>query len=110
MLTLLEGRPALRNRSLREFRNQTAEARMTRHEPFPKGSELMSPPRTLRGWLDRLAATDRLCITRPGVGLVHDLAAIAKHLDGTKATFFPHPDGHRGSVVSGLVSDRGWMA
>ena len=83
---------------------------MTRHEPFPKGSELMSPPRTLRGWLDRLAATDRLCITRPGVGLVHDLAAIAKHLDGTKATFFPHPDGHRGSVVSGLVSDRGWMA
>jgi 2,5-furandicarboxylate decarboxylase 1 len=83
---------------------------MTRHEAYPKGSEALMPAATLRDWLDRLAATDRLSIMRPGIGLVYELAAIAKRLDGTKATFFPHPGGHSGSVVSGLVSDRGWMA
>jgi 2,5-furandicarboxylate decarboxylase 1 len=83
---------------------------MTRHEAYPKASEVLTPAATLRDWLDRLAATDRLSIMRPGIGLVYELAAIAKRLDGTKATFFPHPGGHGGSVVSGLVSDRGWMA
>ena len=47
---------------------------------------------------------------RPGVALRFELAAIAKKLDGTKATFFPRPDGHAVNVVSGLVSDRGWIA
>ncbi len=65
---------------------------------------------TLRDWLDRLAATNRLSVARPGVGLVHELAAIANRLDGKTATFFPHPSGHAGSVVSGLVSSRAWMA
>jgi 2,5-furandicarboxylate decarboxylase 1 len=65
---------------------------------------------TLRGWLDRLAATDRLSVARPGIGLVHELAAVANRLDGKTATFFPHPGGHPGSVVSGLVSSRAWMA
>ena len=65
---------------------------------------------TLRDWLDRLAQTDRLAIARPQLGLLHELAAVANRLDGKKASFFPHPDGHSGSVVSGLVSSRAWMA
>ncbi|MDR3519196.1 MAG: UbiD family decarboxylase [Azospirillaceae bacterium] len=65
---------------------------------------------TLRAWLDRLAATNRLSVMRPGVDLVHQLAAIANRLDGKTASFFPHPGGHTGSVVSGLVSSRAWMA
>jgi 2,5-furandicarboxylate decarboxylase 1 len=65
---------------------------------------------SLRDWLDVLAASDRLAVIRPGVGLVHELAAIANRLDGRRASFFPQPDGHPGSVVSGLVSSRAWMA
>jgi 2,5-furandicarboxylate decarboxylase 1 len=57
-----------------------------------------------------LAATDRLAVARSGVDLVHELAAVANRLDGKKATFFPHPSGHPGSVVSGLTSSRAWMA
>jgi len=52
----------------------------------------------------------RLAIAREGVALKFELAAIAKRLDGVKATFFPKPGGHPVSVVSGLVSDRGWIA
>src|SRR5689334_16861481 len=69
-----------------------------------------TPVRTQREWLDRLAATNRLSVIRPGIGLVHQLAAVANRLDGKTASFFPHPDGHPGSVVSGLVSSRAWMA
>lgn len=68
------------------------------------------PVRTLRDWLDRLAATDRLAVIRPGIDLVHEVAAVANRLDGKAATFFPHPSGHHGSVISGLVSSRAWMA
>src|SRR5579872_6185085 len=69
-----------------------------------------APITTLRGWLDHLQRHDRLAIAREGVALRFELAAIAKRLDGIKATFFPKPGGHPISVVSGLVSDRGWMA
>lgn len=65
---------------------------------------------SLRAWLDHLAATERLSVTRPGIALVHELAAVANRLDGHSASFFPHPGGHTGSVVSGLVSSRAWMA
>ncbi|TWA70214.1 2,5-furandicarboxylate decarboxylase 1 [Azospirillum brasilense] len=75
------------------------------HSQDPRGKAF-----GLRGWLDRLAATNRLTVMRPGVGMVHELAAAAKRLDGTTATLFPRPDGHPGTVVSGLVSDRAWMA
>jgi 2,5-furandicarboxylate decarboxylase 1 len=68
------------------------------------------PGASLRGWLDRLQQHDRLAIAREGVALRFELAAIAKRLDGSKATFFPRPGGHPVSVVSGLVSDRGWIA
>jgi 2,5-furandicarboxylate decarboxylase 1 len=68
------------------------------------------PVTTLRDWLDDLAAADRLAITRPEVALRFELAAISKKLDGTKATLFPRPGGHAMPVLSGLVSDRGWIA
>lgn len=68
------------------------------------------PVTGLREWLDHLAARNRLAVARPGAGLQFEVAAIAKRLDGTKATLFPNPDQHRVPVVSGLVSDRGWMA
>jgi 2,5-furandicarboxylate decarboxylase 1 len=74
------------------------------------GDNRPSPIRTLRDWLDHLAARDRLAVIKPRVGLRFELAAIAKRLDGRKATLFPHPDGHGIPVISGLVSDRGWIA
>jgi 2,5-furandicarboxylate decarboxylase 1 len=64
----------------------------------------------LREWLDHLATRDRLAVIRPGRALRFEVAAIAKRLDGTKATVFPWPDEHEIPVVSGLISDRGWMA
>lgn len=69
-----------------------------------------APYRTLRAWLDRLAATGRLAVARPGAALRFQLAAIANRLDGHQASFFPRPDGHPVPVVSGLTSDRDWMA
>jgi 2,5-furandicarboxylate decarboxylase 1 len=68
------------------------------------------PVTDLRAWLDILAGSDRLAVAQPGVSLRFELAAIAKTLDGRKATLFPRPDGHPVPVISGLTSDRGWMA
>ena len=62
------------------------------------------PITTLRGWLDHLAARDLLAVIRPGTSLQFELAAIAKRLDGIKATLFPRPGGHSMPVISGLVS------
>ncbi|MBX9875966.1 MAG: hypothetical protein K2X84_13980, partial [Beijerinckiaceae bacterium] len=52
------------------------------------------PVTSLRDWLDRLSATGRLAVMRPGIGLRFELAAVSKRLDGEKATVFPAPDGH----------------
>ena len=86
---------------------------MTKHE-VPKGREhgtnAPQPVRSLRDWLDHLAARGRLAVLKPNVGLKFELAAYAKRLDGLRATVFPKPGGHPIPVVSGLVSDRGWMA
>src|SRR5712691_7826834 len=82
-------------------------------EPEParaRGDNTPQPIRSLRDWLDHLAARDRLLVVKPGTGLRFELAAIAKRLDGQRATLFPRPSGHAIPVVSGLVSDRGWMA
>jgi 2,5-furandicarboxylate decarboxylase 1 len=68
------------------------------------------PVRTLREWLDHLAARDRLAVAKPGVALKFELSAIAKRLDGTRATLFPRPGGHAIPVISGLVSNRHWIA
>ena len=64
----------------------------------------------LRDWLARLESTQRLVRTKPGIPLEHTLAAVAKRLDGRKATWFPSPDGHRHDVISGIVADRAWIA
>jgi 2,5-furandicarboxylate decarboxylase 1 len=74
------------------------------------GSNAPQPVRALRDWLDHLAARDRLAVIRGGVKLRHELAAIAKRLDGRRATVFPRPDGHVVPVLSGLVSSRAWIA
>ncbi|MEP9379305.1 UbiD family decarboxylase [Aquabacter sp. CN5-332] len=76
----------------------------------PTSAEGLRPVTTLRAWLDRLSATDRLGVMRPGLKLAFEVAAVAKRLDGEKATVFPAPDGHAVPVISGLVSDRGWIA
>lgn len=74
-------------------------------------SEAASRPITrLRDWLDHLAGHGRLAVARPGAALDFEVAAIAKRLDGTKATLFPSSSWHPVPVVSGLISDRGWMA
>lgn len=65
---------------------------------------------SLRGWLRHLAASDRLAAIRPGVALKHELAAIAKRLDGRQAVLFPRPSGHPIPVVSGFMSKRSWIA
>jgi 2,5-furandicarboxylate decarboxylase 1 len=74
------------------------------------GDNTPQPVRSLRDWLDHLAARDRLLVVKPGTALRFELAAIAKRLDGSRATLFPRPGGHPIPVVSGLVSNRDWMA
>ena len=75
-----------------------------------RGDNSPQPVRSLREWLDHLALRERLLVLDPGVDLRFELAAIAKRLDGSRATLFPRPGGHPIPVVSGLVSDRNWMA
>lgn len=70
----------------------------------------MSAFTSLRAWLRHLAATDRLAVARPGIGLTHALAAVAKRLDGRQAVLFPQPGGHAMPVVSGFMSQRAWIA
>ncbi len=72
------------------------------------GSNIV-PFTTLRDWLAHLASTGRMAVARTNVDLRFELAAIAKRLDGSQATLFPHPGGHELSVVCGLVSARRWI-
>ena len=85
-------------------------ARQADEPERPHGDNTPQPIRSLRDWLDHLALRDRLVVLKPGMGLRFELAAVAKRLDGSRATLFPRPGGHAIPVVSGLVSDRGWMA
>ena len=64
----------------------------------------------LRRWLAHLSDTGRLAVIHEGVKLEHQLAAIAKRLDGRQAVYFPRPGGHDMPVVSGFMSRRGWIA
>jgi 2,5-furandicarboxylate decarboxylase 1 len=73
-------------------------------------SAVRVPATTLREWLDHLAAKDRLTVVQPNKSLLFELAAIAAKLDGDRATLFPTPGGHPIPVVSGIVSNRGWIA
>lgn len=65
---------------------------------------------SLRGWLNHLQATGRLSLVRPGVDLQFGVAGVANRLDGSTASVFPAPGGHRVPIVSGLLSQRSWMA
>ena len=65
---------------------------------------------TLRHWLERLSATGRLATIAQPVALEHELAAIAKSLDGQQAAVFLKPGGHAIPVVSGFMSKRAWIA
>jgi 2,5-furandicarboxylate decarboxylase 1 len=67
-------------------------------------------PYSLRSWLKRLAETDRLAVIAEGRKLKHEIAAIAKRLDGRQATYFPKPEGHAMPIVSGFISRREWIA
>jgi 2,5-furandicarboxylate decarboxylase 1 len=78
--------------------------------PAQANAPTASPVTSFRGWLDHLAAHGRLAVIRPGIGLRFELAAIAKRLDGEKATFFPRPGGHPIPIVSGLLGARAWVA
>tara|TARA_R110000796_G_scaffold13382_2_gene43170 strand:+ start:1549 stop:2985 length:1437 start_codon:yes stop_codon:yes gene_type:complete len=64
----------------------------------------------LRGWLDHLQRNQRLSIIRPGINLSFGVAGIANRLDGQSASLFIKPGGHEIPVISGLLSDRRWMA
>jgi 2,5-furandicarboxylate decarboxylase 1 len=85
-------------------------AEMNEGAPLHRGDNKPQPICSLRDWLDHLAARGRLTVLDPGAGLRFELAAVAKRLDGLRATLFPRPGGHPIPVVSGLISDRGWMA
>ncbi len=65
---------------------------------------------SLRHWLDHLQDTGRLAVIRPGAELGFGVAAVANRFDGSRATVFPRPGGHAVPVVSGLLSDRAWVA
>jgi len=65
---------------------------------------------TLRHWLERLSATGRLATIAEPVALEHELAAVAKQLDGQQAAVFLKPGGHAIPVVSGFMSKRAWIA
>jgi 2,5-furandicarboxylate decarboxylase 1 len=64
----------------------------------------------LRPWLAHLADTGRLLATKKNIALKHELAAIAKKMDGKSGVLFPGPGGHSIPVVSGFMSSRSWIA
>ena len=64
----------------------------------------------LRSWLSYLGDTERLQIIKPGAKLEFEIAGIANRFDGKKATLFPNVGEMGGTVVSGIVSNRDWMA
>lgn len=73
-------------------------------------SNRKGPFTRLRDWLDYLGDTDRLAIAKENCALEFGIAAIAKHFDGRKATVFPRPGGRPQPVISGLTSNREWIA
>jgi 2,5-furandicarboxylate decarboxylase 1 len=65
---------------------------------------------TLRTWLDHLQQSDRLAVIDRQVSLDFELAAVAKHLEGKKATYFTAVEGHQIPVVAGVASTRQMFA
>lgn len=79
-------------------------------ETMAAASAARFPYADLRSWLRRLEGTGRLAVMKPGAQLAFEIAGIANRFDGRRASLFPRPDGRDGIVVSGVVSDRAWMA
>ncbi|PTB17905.1 UbiD family decarboxylase [Trinickia symbiotica] len=69
-----------------------------------------APGGTLRDWLAHLDRTGRLATIKRTVDLKHELAAVAKRLDGRQAACFMRPGSHSIAVVSGFMSRRAWIA
>jgi 2,5-furandicarboxylate decarboxylase 1 len=65
--------------------------------------------RSLRDWLTHLSATNRLAVAKPGLGLRHELAAVADRLQRDRAVLFPSPGGHAIPVVANLLAGRNWI-
>lgn len=83
---------------------------LPQHSPSTDIASTLPLGSSLRGWLDHLQQSQRLSIVRPGVDLRFGVAAIANRLDGRSASLFLEPSGHPIPVISGLLSDRQWMA
>lgn len=66
--------------------------------------------RDLRSWLQVLAETGRLAVTRNGLSLTDEVAAVSKRLENESAVLFPMADGHGIPVVANLFADRNWVA
>lgn len=64
----------------------------------------------LRSWLRQLAATDRLAVTRSGLSLMDEIAAVSKRLENDSAVLFPSPSQHGIPVVANIFANRGWVA
>ena len=77
---------------------------------FPFSWAPQSDTLTLRDWLVHLAKTGRVATIDKPVALEHELAAIAKRLDGAQSAFFTKPGRHDVPVVSGFMSKRAWIA
>jgi 2,5-furandicarboxylate decarboxylase 1 len=86
------------------------ETQMNQRDAATRGTPAQSNARSLRGWLAHLSATGRVATIAKPVSLVHELAAVAKRLDGSQAAVFLAPGGHRMPVVSGFMSRRAWIA
>lgn len=64
----------------------------------------------LRSWLRQLAVTDRLAVTRSGLSLIDEIAAVSKRLENDSAVLFPSPSQHGIPVVANIFANRGWVA
>lgn len=62
--------------------------------------------KTFRTWLTHLQTTGRLATINKNVSLEYEVAAIAKKLDGKKATYFTSVEDYEIPVVSGICSTR----
>ncbi|MES1038780.1 UbiD family decarboxylase [Peribacillus simplex] len=62
--------------------------------------------KTFRTWLTHLQTTGRLATIDKNVSLEYEVAAIAKKLDGKKATYFTSVEDYQVPVVSGICSTR----
>jgi len=79
-------------------------------DPMVPAGAAVRPARSLRSWLEHLSASGRVATIDKPVALEHELAAIAKKLDGSRAAVFLRPGGHAIPVVSGFMSRRAWIA